>query len=186
MRVGESSIHGLGVFAVRAFSKGDCLLAIDDSRLVTADAPLRESAGEFSHHSDYLMGGTVVLMQPPERHINHCCDPNTSVSTREGVRYVIARRDIAAGEEITMDYCVNSAGDTVWVCRCGSPRCRHNIHSDFFHLPLELQLAYLPLLDGWYGRSTRPRFVSRNSPRPKIARRNRRSRHDMWGIAARV
>jgi hypothetical protein len=66
------------------------------------------------------------------------------------VRYVFALRDVPAGQEITGDYCINSAGDTVWECRCGSPRCRRQIHSDFFHLPYELQIEYLPLLDDWY------------------------------------
>jgi hypothetical protein len=63
---------------------------------------------------------------------------------------VIALREIHAGEEITYDYCVNGYGDTVWTCRCGAARCRHSIHSDFFHLPLDLQKAYLPLLDEWF------------------------------------
>ncbi|MHC5034292.1 MAG: SET domain-containing protein-lysine N-methyltransferase, partial [Planctomycetota bacterium] len=87
---------------------------------------------------------------PPERYINHSCDPNSFVRAVLGTRYVFARRDIAAGEEITYDYCVDGEGDTVWTCNCGSDRCRHTIHSDFFHLPLDLQLEYLPLLSAWH------------------------------------
>jgi hypothetical protein len=63
---------------------------------------------------------------------------------------VFALYDIAADEEITYDYCINSGGNTVWTCNCGSARCRQTIHSDFFHLPLALQLEYLPLLDEWF------------------------------------
>jgi hypothetical protein len=65
-------------------------------------------------------------------------------------RFVIARREIAAGEEITYDYSINSSGDTIWLCRCDAGRCRREIHSDFFHLPVEFQREYLPLLDDWF------------------------------------
>jgi len=92
----------------------------------------------------------VTLMQPPERYINHSCDPNTYVKTISGKRVVMARRVIAEGEEITYDYCINSGGDTLWRCRCGASRCRQLIHSDFFRLPIELQREYLALLDDWF------------------------------------
>jgi hypothetical protein len=148
--VKESSINRLGVFALENISKGEMILAIDDSRIVTAELPLVESKGEFEYHCDWLTGGEVVLMQLPERHINHSCDPNTFVKTMLGIRYVFALRSIAADEEVTYDYCINGFGDTIWQCNCGSSRCRKTIHSDFFHLPYDLQVEYLPLLDSWY------------------------------------
>jgi SET domain-containing protein len=146
----ESPIDGVGVFAAVDIPKGHPVLKIDDSRQVSADHPLNESEGEYERHCDYLAGGKVVLMQSPERHINHTCNPNTYVKTIAGIRYVFALADIAAGEEITYDYCINGFGDTIWQCNCGSARCRREIHSDFFHLPHDLQLEYLPLLDDWY------------------------------------
>ena len=142
-----SGSEGLGVFAVRPFSAREVILTIDDSRVVDDDAPL--GAGEEGRHCDYLEAGRVVLMQLPERHINHSCNPNTYVKTMNGERLVIARREIAAGEEIT---CINGAGDTVWFCHCGAARCRREIHSDFFRLPIEFQMEYLPLLDDWFER----------------------------------
>src|SRR5437588_9251106 len=97
--VEASPIEGQGVFAAAEFRRGERILPIDDSRAVTEDAPLRE--GDDPRHCDYLVGGQIVLMQPPERHINHSCDPNAFVRTVDGVRYVFALRDIAMGEEIT-------------------------------------------------------------------------------------
>jgi hypothetical protein len=150
VEVGSSAIQGMGVFATGVFSKGSTILAIDDSRVVDEFHPL--GPGEDARHYDYLEAGRVVLMRPPERHINHCCDPNSFVKTCHGKRFVLALRDIPAGEEITYDYCVNSGGDTVWTCHCTASRCRHQIHSDFFHLPIELQREYLPVLDDWFRR----------------------------------
>ena len=150
VKVGESAIHGLGVFAQRDFQAGEIVLRIDDSRVVDADHPIRPECGEFEHHCDYLAGGQVVLMHFPERHINHSCDPNTYVKTLDKIRHVIALRRIAAGEEITYDYIINCDEGDVWECRCGAARCRATIVSSFFDLPIEWQKRYVPLLDDWF------------------------------------
>lgn len=148
--VAESGIHGLGVFATRDFAEGEIVLPIDDSRVVDDEHPLRPELGEYSYHCDYLAGGRTVLMRSPERHINSCCDPNAYVKTIDGVRYVVARRPIRSGEEITCDYIIDCHGGLVWRCGCGSPRCRGTIVSSFFELPVALQLEYLPLLNEWF------------------------------------
>jgi hypothetical protein len=138
------------VFAARGFRAGERVLVGDESRVVSPDNPLRPELGEDGDHCDYLAGGKVVLLGFPERHVNHSCHPNAYVKYVDGVRGTHALRDIAAGEEITHDYCINGFGDMVWRCNCGSPRCRKWVHVDFFHLPLELQIEYLPLLTDWY------------------------------------
>jgi hypothetical protein len=89
-------------------------------------------------------------MQEPERYINHSCDPNVYTKQVAGVRYVYAMTNIDSDEELTFDYCINGYGDSVWKCNCGSPKCRKTIHIDFFHLPQEKQLDYLPYLDTWF------------------------------------
>jgi hypothetical protein len=66
-----SPIHGIGVFAAVDFPEGGPILRIDNSRVVSDEAPLRESDGEYDYHCDYLAGGEVVLMQPPAQHTNH-------------------------------------------------------------------------------------------------------------------
>ena len=108
----ESSIHGTGVFSSAHFSPGEIILKIDDSRVVTDVDPLNTANEEFEHHCDYLASAKVVLMQRPERFINHRCDPNTFIRTISGDRYVVALRKVHLGDEITYDYCVNGDGDT--------------------------------------------------------------------------
>jgi hypothetical protein len=150
VEVKPSPINGLGVFAEKPLHAGEKILVIDDSRIVDEAHPLEP--GDDPRHCDYLEAERAVLMQSPERHINHCCDPNTYVRTIDGRRTVIALREIRKGDEITYDYCINSSGHTLWDCNCGAARCRHLIHSDFFHLPLDLQREYFPLLDSWFRR----------------------------------
>ena len=147
--VRPSPIEGLGVFATVDLAADGHVLAIDDSRVVDDAHPLR--ADEDERHCDYLADGRVVLMQVPERHINHGCDPNSYIVTREGRRVIVARRDIARGEEITNDYAINGEGGVSWACRCGSPRCRGDeTWADYFTLPRSLQEEYRPLLDDWF------------------------------------
>lgn len=150
VKVAQSTIHGLGVFALRDFAAGEIALLLDDSRVVDAEHPLRPEDSELSYHCDYLAAGKVVLMPPPERHINASCEPNAFVRSVAGGRQVVARRKIAAGSEITYDYIINCHGGEVWQCRCGSARCRGRIVSSYFELPTEWQAEYLGLLDEWF------------------------------------
>ncbi len=151
--VARSPIQGLGLFAGQLLPKGEIILPIDDSRIVNLDNPLRPDRGEFEFHCDFLADDTVVLMKYPERHINHSCDPNAFIRTRQATRCVFALRDIHPGDEITLDYSINGFGDSTWQCRCGTARCRKRVHADFFKLPFELQVEYLPILDSWFVRA---------------------------------
>ena len=45
---------------------------------------------------------------------------------------------------------MNNRGEESWQCNCGAADCRKTIHSDFFQLPLEKQVEYLPLQMDWF------------------------------------
>lgn len=162
VRVSKSSIEGTGVFACFDLVEGEVVLRIDDSHVVNQEYPVPE---EEAVHFDYLGAGRVIWMQAPERYINHSCDPNVYIRTRNCVREVLALRSIRAGEEIAYDYSINGFGDTVWTCTCQASRCRHSVHSDFFHLPLELQREYLPLLDDWFRQERADKVKALDQPR---------------------
>ena len=147
--VRESPIQGLGVFAKRAYAAGERIRRVNIVREITGDAPLRPEAGERIEHCAYP-DGRVVLWGFPDRHVNHSCDPNAYERYENGAVYIVARRPIAAGEEITFDYIVNTAGGTSWPCHCGAERCRGETTGDYFLLPLALQIEYLPLLAPWF------------------------------------
>jgi hypothetical protein len=179
IEVRGSDIQGVGVFVTRDFAPGETILVIDDSRVVDAEHPLRPELGEYAHHCDYLAGGRVVLMPPPERHINSSCDPSAYVRWAGGRRQVLARRALRAGEEVTYDYIIDCHGGDVWQCRCGVARCRGTIVSSFFELPRAIQREYLPLLSDWFiqehaelVRALRSRLVAGLGAAPEHAPRN--------------
>ncbi len=147
VEVRKSAKQGMGVFASRDFSKGDFVLEIDDSHVVTDESKLTKEQHEF--HCDYF-SNKIVLMQEPEVYINHSCDPNVYVKTKNGVRNVYALQDIKKGDEITYDYSVNGDNEGVFKCNCGSQNCRGVYQGSFFKLPIDIQLKYLPYLDDWF------------------------------------
>ena len=154
VEVRPSGIEGLGVFAVRSFRAGDRIRKVNVVREVTPEAPIREDLGERADHCNYP-DGKVVLYGPPDRHLNHSCDPNTHEVFENGGTYLVARRDIAAGTEITCDYNINIADGTAWPCWCGALRCRGEVVGDFFRLPKERQREYRSLLAEWFLRRHR-------------------------------
>lgn len=146
--VKSSPIQGKGVYATVDIKKGNVVLEIDDSHVVTDPSKLTKEQNEYD--CDYLENGKVILMQSPEKFINHSCDPSTYVKTINGVRKVLAMRDIKIGDEITYDYSINGDNDGTFACHCGSKICRGIYQGNFFKLPKEIQLKYLPYLDGWF------------------------------------
>ena len=148
VKVRDSKIKGKGVFATRPIGKGEVILAVDDSVVIRPDDPvLSKLIGSEPDPCDYLADGTVILMQEPERYINHSCDPNVYIYTIEKERFLLAMRGIAAGEELVFDYAIGLVGGDWLDCRCGTAQCRGRHRSDFFALPREKQLEYLPYLD---------------------------------------
>jgi SET domain-containing protein len=155
--VGESKIHGKGVFAKKGFPNGHMVLEIDDSDPVL-------DRGKLTPEQEIYIDVFVTVdgeekttwMKSPERFINHSCDPNNYVQTdlTSGVRRAWALKNIRPGEELTWDYALNIWEE--WVgpvpCHCGAKHCRRIIQGNYFTLPREIQRRYLPLLDGPFKR----------------------------------
>ena len=136
------------MFVVRSVRTGERISQVNIVREITRDSPLRENAGERFDHCACPDNG-VVLWGWPHRHINHSCDPNAYESFEEQCSYLVARRDISAGEEITCDYNINITNGTRWPCRC-APRCPGEVIGDFFRLSTQRQREYRPLLARWF------------------------------------
>lgn len=158
VEVKPSGIEGLGLFALRSFHPGDTIRRINVAREVTPENPLREEIGERFDHCDYP-DGKVVLIGFPDRHINHSCDPNTYIRYIADTCFIVARRQIAVGDELTCDYNINVTGGSAWPCHCGAARCRGTTTGDFFLLPPDIQREYLPLLAEWFVKRHRQRLA---------------------------
>jgi len=86
------------------------------------DRVIRRAAGPSGELDDY---------------VNHSCDPNSGFCPKSDrhAPLLIARRDIAPGEEITMDYgaVIDEHDWDGFSCGCGASSCRGEVVS-FRHL----------------------------------------------------
>ena len=93
-------------------------------------------------HSSLAIGEGLNLVQEQDdvaQFGNHSCDPSLWM---EDEVTLSARREIGAGEEITVDYALLTVAPT-WemTCACGSPLCRHRVTGADWQLS-ELQSRY--------------------------------------------
>ena len=121
VEVRKSSIHDLGLYALRDFRAGEIVLRWNLSRLISRDEliSLPEEERKYTHPFD---AERILIVQPPERYVNHSCDNNSEVRDFSDV----AIRNIAAGEEITSDYSTDKSGSKFY-CSCGAENCRGRV-----------------------------------------------------------
>jgi hypothetical protein len=100
----RSPIHGLGVFASEAIRKGTKIWRFVDGfdRVYSPEAFARlpKPAQDFIQHYGYQVDGEILLTVDNDHHMNHSDDANTCWR----VDHIVAKRDIALGEEITNNY----------------------------------------------------------------------------------
>ncbi|HEY8807985.1 MAG TPA: SET domain-containing protein-lysine N-methyltransferase [Candidatus Limnocylindria bacterium] len=144
------------MFTARSFTARDRILDFEPGPLVDRDALDSLSPWEREHLAEVDIGLWRVLPEP-RCYLNHACEPN-AVSTDS---VVTALRDIAAGEEITIDYRLNAyddgAGAWVMACEC-DPGHPHQVVGEFFSLPAATQERYLE----WAPPFIREMYVARH------------------------
>lgn len=119
VEVKKSPISGRGVFARRKFLAGETVLHWrPKARLSPAEVALLPAAER--HYVVKVEETVFLLMNQPERYVNHSCRANTAV--RDGCD--VAVREIPPGEEITSDYGLEDGSLTAFCCSCGTADCR--------------------------------------------------------------
>jgi SET domain-containing protein len=154
VEVRDAGRKGKGVFALRAFRRGEFIFRRRHGRVVRNKDVSRLSREERRHLCELDLERSAVLVGAGA-YLNHSCEPN---AMRSGVK-VFAWRPIRAGEEITIDYRLNAFDGGVSRCLCGARSCTGTIRSDFFSLAPVTQRAYLPYA---------PRFIRREYRRREL------------------
>ncbi len=133
IEVRPSPIQGKGMFATAPIRQGE-VVTIWGGTLLLTEEDIEGGKAEEWRARGYVwatIGEGLYLAQwlaPSEEDltdtINHSCDPNVWMLDEVTLA---ARRDIAVGEELTIDYAMFE-GDEDWAghwqCRCGSDLCR--------------------------------------------------------------
>lgn len=128
LEVRTSDIHRWGVYTCEAIAARRFVIRYT-GELISDEEGQRRKIRPYSYLFSLPAGGFIdgAIGGNGAQIINHCCNPNLLVRrTRQRV-YYFAGRDIAAGEELTIDYRF-PANSTPTPCRCGSPNCRGTIN----------------------------------------------------------
>ena len=119
----SSSIHAAGCYTTRLMKNGARVCEYDGPRFTkeVADERYKDRfiTYLFSCGSDEVIDGFGTAM-----FINHSCDPNCETEDEDGRIFVVAVRDIAAGEELTYEYNLYDSDDEEGTCYCGAVKCR--------------------------------------------------------------
>jgi len=119
-----SIIHGLGGFAVTTIPAGSRVIEYVGERITKEQALeccSRDNSFIFCLDETWDLDGSVDWN--PARLLNHCCEPNCDAENIEGHIWVVARRPIQPGEEITYNYNYDLEDYREHPCRCSSPQC---------------------------------------------------------------
>jgi hypothetical protein len=129
VEIRPSGIQGGGMYARAPIRAGETVAVIGGTPMTDAEFAAYCMTVERYNASQIAENLHLVdLIQTPDQvegSINHSCDSNLWLNDEVTIT---ARLDIAAGEELTLDYALIT-GDSNWQldrsCQCGSPLCRH-------------------------------------------------------------
>lgn len=126
----SSAIHAAGCYTTSPIRKGARVAEYDGPRLTKAEADACYDASPITYLFGLGDGSMVIDGHCMAMFINHSCDPNCETEEVRGRVWIKAIRNIAAGEEITYDYCLYDGDDDEAVCNCGATECRGTMYSE--------------------------------------------------------
>ena len=131
---GDSVIHGRGLYARCEIPDGTKVIEYVGEKITKAEALRREERRRAAQKRGDDAG--VWIFELNARHdvdgrssrntarlMNHSCQPNCRAEIIRGRIWLVAKRDIAAGEELSFDYGYALEHWELHPCRCGSARC---------------------------------------------------------------
>jgi len=125
----KSPIHGLGMFAKKNLKAGE-IVAGWGGHLIT-EKELRQLPVEIAHNYALEVYPGFYLAEISKKEldradfINHSCNPNCKVVKK---LIMIAKRNVAKGEELTCDFSVDKTSGIKTLCNCRNKNCKKIIY----------------------------------------------------------
>ncbi len=120
----SSAIHAAGCYTLDAIAKGQRIVEYDGPRMAKEVADARYANRFVTYlfgvgEDDMVIDGFGAAM-----FMNHCCSPNCETEEVNDRIYVVALRNIPAGEELTYEYNLYDSDEATQDCYCGASNCR--------------------------------------------------------------
>ena len=93
---------GLGLFALVPFKKGATIIEYSGERIPTSVGDERDNRYMFNINTKWDIDGSPRYNTA--RYANHSCRPNCEAIIRRGRIFIVAKKSIQAGEELTYHY----------------------------------------------------------------------------------
>ena len=145
VEIRTSLIQGGGMFAREPIQAGEIVAIVGgtvmteeefQAFILTTPRYNATQIGEYLHLVDLIQTPAAVVGS-----INHSCDSNLWLQDEVTT---VARRVIAPGEELTLDYALTTV-EPDWQldrpCQCGTTACRHTVTGNDWQLP-DVQQRY--------------------------------------------
>jgi len=124
LKIKHSKIHGNGGFAKKRIPKGTKITEYVGNILTKKEAenvPDEDGIFLFELNRKYDIDGNVSWNHA--KWINHSCDPNCRAKTIKNKIWLISKRDIKKGEELSYDYGFSLDCHKDYPCKCGAKNC---------------------------------------------------------------
>ena len=123
VRVGPSRIAGQGLFAEQAIRQGTKIIRYIGEKITQAETDRRLAVGNvyiFGLNERYAIDGSTP--KNTARYINPSCDPNCHTEQFGDTIWIVAMKDIEAGEELTYNYEYSIDDEPPEPCHCGAKK----------------------------------------------------------------
>jgi len=135
IEVRESEIHGTGVFAKTKVPKGKKVIEYVGEKITKKESE-RRSIALIEKNQGSETDGAVYIFEVNKRYdidgnipentarfINHSCDPNCEPDVIKNRVWLISKRKIKEGEELSYNYGFDLDGYEDHACKCGAKKC---------------------------------------------------------------
>ena len=121
----KRSTAGLGLFAGEDMPKGVCVIEYFGRTISSQEKYTSKSRYLFGVNSRCTIDGSA--RKHKARYINHSCRPNAEAIMKNNRIFIMARRQIKTGEEITYDYGKEYWNEHIKPRGCRCPKCQEKL-----------------------------------------------------------
>ncbi len=129
LMIRSSAIHAAGCYTTTPIRKGVRVAEYTGYRMTKDEADKGYEDSPVTYLFGLGDGTTVIDGHSAAMFVNHSCAANCETEEIDGRVYIVALCNIAAGEEITYDYCLYDGGEDEAICNCGAKKCRGTMYS---------------------------------------------------------